>query len=89
MGLALAQSRLGPARLAHAMRWIGVAQRALDMAAERALEREAFGKRLAEHQAVQWMLADSALQLYAARLVVLTRHRRSSPVRTSARRLRS
>lgn len=71
MGLALAQTRLGPARLAHAMRWIGVAQRALDMAASRALEREAFGKPLAEHQSVQWWLADSAIQLYAARLMVL------------------
>jgi acyl-CoA dehydrogenase len=70
-GLALAQARLGPARVAHAMRWIGVAQRAVDLAATRALEREAFGKRLAEHQAVQWMLADSAIQLYAARLMVL------------------
>jgi acyl-CoA dehydrogenase len=70
-GLGLAQVRLGPARLAHAMRWIGVAQRAVDLAASRALEREAFGKRLAEHQAVQWMLADSAIQLYAARLMVL------------------
>jgi acyl-CoA dehydrogenase len=70
-GLALAQARLGPARLAHAMRWIGVAQRALDLAAARALEREAFGKSLAEHQAVQWMLADSGAQLYAARLMVL------------------
>jgi acyl-CoA dehydrogenase len=70
-GLGLAQVRLGPARLAHAMRWIGVAQRAVDLAAARALEREAFGKRLAEHQAVQWMLADSAVQLYAARLMVL------------------
>jgi acyl-CoA dehydrogenase len=70
-GLALAQARLGPARLAHAMRWIGVAQRAVDLAAARALEREAFGKRLAELQAVQWMLADSAIQLYAARLMVL------------------
>jgi acyl-CoA dehydrogenase len=71
MGLALAQTRLGPARLAHAMRWIGVAQRAVDMAAQRSLEREAFGRALAEHQAVQWMLADSAIQLYAARLMVL------------------
>ncbi|MGH2710241.1 MAG: acyl-CoA dehydrogenase family protein [Actinomycetota bacterium] len=71
MGLALAQTRLGPARLAHAMRWIGVAQRALDMAATRALERSTFGKPLADHQAVQWWLADSAIQLYAARLMVL------------------
>ena len=71
MGLALAQARLGPARLAHAMRWIGVAQRALDMAASRALERETFGKPLADHQGIQWWLADSAMQLYAARLMVL------------------
>ena len=71
MGLALAQTRLGPARLAHAMRWIGVAQRALDMAATRALERETFGRPLADHQSVQWWLADSAIQLYAARLMVL------------------
>ncbi|MGH2675801.1 MAG: acyl-CoA dehydrogenase family protein [Actinomycetota bacterium] len=70
-GLALAQARLGPARLAHAMRWIGTAQRALDLAAGRALERESFGRPLGEHQAVQWPLADSAIQLYAARLMVL------------------
>lgn len=71
MGYALAQTRLGPARLAHAMRWIGVAQRSLDLAAKRALERDAFGSKLAEKQAIQWMLADSATQLYASRLMVL------------------
>src|SRR5712691_8602320 len=54
-GLSLAQVRLGPARLAHAMRWIGVAQRALDIATERALGREAFGKPLIRHEAVAWM----------------------------------
>jgi acyl-CoA dehydrogenase len=70
-GFTLSQVRLGPARLAHAMRWIGVAQRSLDMAAARALERESFGKRLAEHQSIQWMLADSAIELYASRLMVL------------------
>ena len=70
-GFALAQARLGPARLAHAMRWIGVAQRALDIATERAASREAFGKQLARHEAVAWMLADSAIELYAARLMVL------------------
>jgi acyl-CoA dehydrogenase len=53
------------------MRWIGVAQRALDIATQRALTREAFGKPLARHEAVAWMLADSALELYAARLMVL------------------
>jgi len=71
MGFVLAQKRLGMGRIGHAMRWIGVSQRALDLAASRALEREAFGKRLAEHQAVQWMVADSAIELYASRLMVL------------------
>lgn len=71
MGYALAQVRLGPARLAHAMRWIGVAQRSLDLAAKRALERVTFGEPLADRQSIQWMLADSAIELYAARLMVL------------------
>jgi len=71
MGFVLAQKRLGMGRIGHAMRWIGVSQRALDLAAARALEREAFGKRLAEHQAIQWMVADSAIELYASRLMVL------------------
>jgi acyl-CoA dehydrogenase len=70
-GFGLSQVRLGPARLAHAMRWIGVAQRALDIATQRALSREAFGKPLVRHEAVAWMLADSAIELYAARLMVL------------------
>jgi acyl-CoA dehydrogenase len=70
-GFVLSQKRLGLGRIGHAMRWIGAAQRALDMAARRAVEREAFGRKLAEHQGVQWMLADSAIELYAARLMVL------------------
>jgi acyl-CoA dehydrogenase len=70
-GFAVAQQRLAGGRLAHAMRWIGVAQRALDLTAERLLEREAFGRRLADHQALQFFLADSAMDLYAARLMVL------------------
>jgi acyl-CoA dehydrogenase len=70
-GFALSQVRLGPARLAHAMRWIGVAQRALDIGTQRAISREAFGSPLAGHEAVAWMLADSAIELYAARLMVL------------------
>ena len=70
-GLKLSQARLGPARLAHAMRWIGVAQRALDIATERAMARQAFGKELIRHEAVAWMLADSAIDLYAGRLMVL------------------
>jgi acyl-CoA dehydrogenase len=53
------------------MRWIGVSQRALDLTAARMLERESFGARLADHQMLQAFLADSAMDLYAARLMVL------------------
>lgn len=70
-GYAVAQDRLALGRTTHAMRWIGMAQRALDMMAKRALERESFGKTLSEHQAVQWMIADSATDLYLARNMVL------------------
>lgn len=70
-GFRLAQMRLGPARLTHCMRWMGAAQRAIDLAAEYAVKRAAFGKKLAEHEAVQWMLADSEIELHASRLMVL------------------
>jgi acyl-CoA dehydrogenase len=70
-GFVLSQKRLGLGRIGHAMRWIGMAQRALDLATARAVERQAFGKRLAEHQAIAWMLADSAIELYASRLMVV------------------
>ena len=70
-GFVIAQKRLAGGRLAHAMRWIGVAQRALDLSAKRTLERETFGKHLARHQMIQAFLADSAIDLYASRLMVL------------------
>ena len=70
-GFKIAQQRLAGGRLAHAMRWIGAAQRALDLSAQRLLTRKAFGKELARHQALQFMLADSAMDLYASRLMVL------------------
>lgn len=69
-GFALTQARLGPARLTHCMRWTGVAQRALEIAAQYASERSAFGKALSEHQSVAWMLADSATELHAGRMMV-------------------
>jgi acyl-CoA dehydrogenase len=52
------------------MRWIGVAQRALEIATEHAKQRHAFGTPLAHHQSIQWMLADSEVELHAARLMV-------------------
>ncbi|HLU09665.1 MAG TPA: acyl-CoA dehydrogenase family protein, partial [Oceanobacillus sp.] len=69
-GFALTQARLGPARLTHCMRWTGIAQRALEIATQYAVEREAFGKHLNEHQAIQWMLADSATELHVGRLMI-------------------
>ncbi len=70
-GFVIAQKRLAGGRLAHAMRWIGVSQRALDLTSQRLLERKAFGKELARHQALQFMIADSAMDLYASKLMVL------------------
>jgi acyl-CoA dehydrogenase len=70
-GLKIAQERLAGGRLAHSMRWIGAAQRALDLSAERLQARRAFGKELADQQSLQFFLADSAIDLYAARLMVL------------------
>ena len=70
-GHLLGQYRLGPARLAHCMRWIAQAEMALDMMVERSLERFSHGSLLAEKQGVQWMIADSAMELYQAKLMVL------------------
>jgi acyl-CoA dehydrogenase len=70
-GFRLMQQRLGPARLTHCMRWLGAAQRALDVAVPYSRQRQAFGKALAEHQAVQWPLADSLIEIHASRLMVL------------------
>jgi len=69
-GFMLAQSRLGPARLTHCMRWTGIAQRALEIAADYAAGREAFGGPLASHQSIQWMLAESEMELKMGRLLV-------------------
>jgi acyl-CoA dehydrogenase len=70
-GHLLGQARLGPARLAHCMRWIGQAEVALDMMVDRSLNRYAHGSLLAEKQGIQWMIADSAMELYQAKLMVL------------------
>ena len=70
-GHLLGQARLGPARLAHCMRWIGQAEVALDMMVDRALNRFAHGSLLAEKQGIQWMIADSAMELYQCKLMVL------------------
>jgi acyl-CoA dehydrogenase len=68
-GLAQAQLRLEPARLTHCMRFIGAAQRAMEIAARYVASRESFGKRLSAHQAMQTMIADSQIDLYASRVL--------------------
>ena len=70
-GFLIAQHRLGPGRIHHCMRWLGVSKRAFDMLCERSLVREAHGSKLSEKQTVQNWIADSAAQMQAARLMTL------------------
>jgi len=70
-GFDYAQVRLAPARLTHCMRWLGSAQRAQDIAADYAARRMAFGKPLASHEGVSFKLADSEMEMRAARLSML------------------
>jgi alkylation response protein AidB-like acyl-CoA dehydrogenase len=70
-GFALAQARLGPGRITHCMRWIGVAQRAFELMLARALERETRGHKLADYQTIQNWIADSAAEIHGFRLMTL------------------
>jgi acyl-CoA dehydrogenase len=70
-GFLIAQHRLGPGRIHHCMRWLGVSRRAFDMLCERSLYRYAHGSLLAEKQTIQNWIADSAAQMQAARLMTL------------------
>jgi acyl-CoA dehydrogenase len=70
-GHRLGQARLGPARLAHCMRWLGQAESVLELMTRRALERKLHGGVLADKQLVQAMIAESTLELYAGKLMVL------------------
>lgn len=70
-GMKVTQIRLGPARLTHCMRWLGLARRCLEIAGEYVAEREAFGSTLAEHEGVQWMLGEAAMAVQAGRLLTL------------------
>jgi len=70
-GFLIAQHRLGPGRIHHCMRWLGVSRRAFDMLCERSLVREAHGSKLSEKQTIQNWIADSAAQMQAARLMTL------------------
>ena len=70
-GFRIAQKRLGPGRIHHVMRWLGQMQCAFELMCRRALEREAFGSRLADKQTVQNWIADSAAEIQACRLLTL------------------
>jgi acyl-CoA dehydrogenase len=70
-GFALAQARLGPGRITHCMRWIGVAQRAFELMVGRAMERETRGQKLADLQTIQNWIADSAAEIHGFRLMTL------------------
>ncbi|MFI8461445.1 acyl-CoA dehydrogenase family protein [Kitasatospora sp. NPDC085464] len=70
-GFAIAQARLGPGRIHHCMRAIGIAERALELMCRRATERVAFGKPLAEQGVVQDWIAESRVRIEQLRLLVL------------------
>jgi acyl-CoA dehydrogenase len=69
-GFMISQARLGPGRIHHAMRAIGMAERALGLLVERAKERVAFGRHLSEQANVQDLIADSRIEIDQTRLLV-------------------
>ena len=72
MGFRLAQERLGPGRIHHCMRWIGIAEKAFDLLCNRAANREMEeGVMLGEKQFIQGFIAESRVEIDAARLLVL------------------
>lgn len=70
-GMKVTQTRLGPARLTHCMRWLGLAKRCIEIAQEYAATREGFGVRLADRESVQIMLGDLAMQIETGRLLTM------------------
>lgn len=71
MGFMIAQERLGPGRIHHCMRWLGMAQRAFEMMCRYANERVAFGSTLARKANIQDWIAEARAQIHAARLMTL------------------
>ena len=70
-GLKVTQARLGPARLTHCMRWLGLSKRAIEIARDYASKREGFGIKLADRESVQMMLGDIAMRIEIGRLLVM------------------
>ena len=69
-GFKYAQVRLSPARLSHCMRWLGCAIRAQEIASDYACRREAFGKKLIDHEGVGFMLAENMIELRQCELMI-------------------
>jgi len=69
-GFKYAQVRLSPARLSHCMRWFGCATRSHEIAVDYACRREAFGKKLIDHEGVGFMLAENMIDLQSAELMI-------------------
>jgi len=70
-GMKVTQVRLGPARLTHCMRWLGLSKRCVEIARDYAERREGFGIRLAERETIQVMLGELAMGIEVGRLLVM------------------
>ena len=70
-GLKVTQMRLGPARLTHCMRWLGLSKRCVEIARAYAAERYGFGERLADRESIKLMLGDLAMRIEIGRLLVM------------------
>ena len=70
-GLKATQIRLGTARLTHCMRWLGMAQRALEIGLDYVRDRDSFGQKLQDHEGVQWMIGDAAMAIEVGRLLTM------------------
>ncbi|MGQ0522235.1 MAG: acyl-CoA dehydrogenase family protein [Betaproteobacteria bacterium] len=70
-GLKVTQIRLGTARLTHCMRWLGLARRAMEIAADYVSQRETHGEKLSARESVQWQLGEAAMQIEIGRLLVM------------------
>lgn len=70
-GMKVAQMRLGPARLTHCMRWLGLAKRSMEIAQDYINVREGFGIKLADRESVQLMMGEMAKEIHIGRLLVM------------------